>query len=45
MLARIPAGRFGSAAEVAGLIRYLLTPQAAYITGQTVILDGGTTVQ
>ena len=45
MMSRIPAGRFGSAEEVAGLIRYLLTPQAAYITGQTVVIDGGTTVQ
>jgi NAD(P)-dependent dehydrogenase (short-subunit alcohol dehydrogenase family) len=45
ILARIPAGRFGTAAEVAGLIRYLLTPAAAYITGQTVILDGGVTTQ
>jgi NAD(P)-dependent dehydrogenase (short-subunit alcohol dehydrogenase family) len=45
MMARIPIGRFGSAEEVAGLIRYLLTPQAAYITGQTVIIDGGTTTQ
>ncbi len=45
MLARIPAGRFGSAEEVAGLIRYLLTPAASYITGQTVVLDGGVTSQ
>ena len=45
MMARIPSGRFGSAEEVAGLIRYLLRPQAAYITGQTVIIDGGTTTQ
>ena len=45
MMARIPIGRFGSAEEVAGLIRYLLRPQAAYITGQTVIIDGGTTTQ
>jgi NAD(P)-dependent dehydrogenase (short-subunit alcohol dehydrogenase family) len=45
MMARIPVGRFGNAEEVAGLIRYLLTPQADYITGQTVIIDGGTTAQ
>jgi len=45
MQARIPARRFGGAKEVGGLIRHLLTPQAAYITGQTVIPDGGTAVQ
>jgi NAD(P)-dependent dehydrogenase (short-subunit alcohol dehydrogenase family) len=45
MVARIPLGRFGTAEEVAGLVRYLLTPEAAYITGQTVILDGGVTAQ
>jgi NAD(P)-dependent dehydrogenase (short-subunit alcohol dehydrogenase family) len=45
MLARIPLGRFGTAAEVAGLVRYLLSPAAAYITGQTLILDGGVTAQ
>lgn len=45
MLARIPAGRFGTAQEVAALVRYLLSPAATYITGQAVILDGGVTAQ
>jgi NAD(P)-dependent dehydrogenase (short-subunit alcohol dehydrogenase family) len=45
MLARIPAGRFGTADEVAALVRYLLTPAASYITGHTVLLDGGVTAQ
>ncbi len=43
MLARIPLGRFAAAEEVAALVCYLASPQAAYITGQTVLLDGGVT--
>jgi 3-oxoacyl-[acyl-carrier protein] reductase len=38
---RIPAQRFGSADEVAELVCYLLSDQAAYITGQTLVIDGG----
>lgn len=40
-LARIPMRRFGRAAEVAKLIAYLLSDDAAYITGQKVDVDGG----
>ena len=43
MLARIPLGRFGEAAEMAGAIRYLVSPIASYITGQILLLDGGLT--
>ncbi|HEV8518540.1 MAG TPA: SDR family oxidoreductase [Burkholderiales bacterium] len=43
MMNRIPLRRFGTAEEVAGLACYLASPQAAYITGQTVLLDGGLT--
>ncbi len=43
-LGRIPMRRFGTAEEVAGTVRYLASPQAAYITGQTLILDGGLTI-
>lgn len=38
---RIPIGRLGSAAEVAHLIAFLASEQAAYITGQTLAVDGG----
>jgi 3-oxoacyl-[acyl-carrier protein] reductase len=40
-LAGIPAGRFGSAAEVAGVVRFLAGPQAAYISGAVIPVDGG----
>jgi NAD(P)-dependent dehydrogenase (short-subunit alcohol dehydrogenase family) len=44
MLDRIPLGRFGNAEEMAAAIRYLISPQASYITGHTLMLDGGLTV-
>jgi NAD(P)-dependent dehydrogenase (short-subunit alcohol dehydrogenase family) len=40
----IPAGRFGYASEVAGLAAYLISPEAAYITGAEIVIDGGLTV-
>jgi len=39
--AQIPQGRLGSPEDVAGLVRFLVGPQAAYITGQVVAVDGG----
>jgi 3-oxoacyl-[acyl-carrier protein] reductase len=41
ILTRIPAGRFGSADEVAAAVLYLVSPAASYITGQTLTIDGG----
>ena len=41
--ARIPAGRYGKAAEVSSLIAYLASEDAAYITGQNIRIDGGLT--
>jgi NAD(P)-dependent dehydrogenase (short-subunit alcohol dehydrogenase family) len=43
MLGRIPMGRFGTAEEMAAAVRYLASPQASYVTGQTLVLDGGLT--
>jgi len=43
MLGRIPVGRFGTAEEMAAAVRYLVSPQASYITGHTLVLDGGLT--
>jgi NAD(P)-dependent dehydrogenase (short-subunit alcohol dehydrogenase family) len=44
-LARIPMHRTCTIDEVAGAVSYLASPRAAYITGQTLILDGGLTSQ
>ena len=38
---QIPAGRFGKAEEVAELVAFLVSDQAAYITGETISINGG----
>lgn len=38
---RVPLGRYGKADEIGALAAFLCSPQAAYITGQTIIIDGG----
>ncbi len=38
---RIPLGRLGSPADVAGVARFLAGPAARYITGQVIVVDGG----
>ena len=43
MVDRIPLRRFGTAEEMAGAVRYLASSDAAYITGQTILVDGGLT--
>ncbi len=40
---RVPLRRLGTAEEVAGLIAYLLSDAAAYITRQVIAIDGGLT--
>jgi 3-oxoacyl-[acyl-carrier protein] reductase len=40
-LASIPAGRFGEPEEFAHAVRFLVSPLAGYVTGQTLGLDGG----
>jgi 3-oxoacyl-[acyl-carrier protein] reductase len=41
ILATIPLGRFGQPAEVAGLVCFLASNAGAYISGQTLTIDGG----
>ncbi len=43
LMSRVPLGRFGTAEEMASLVAYLAGPQAAFITGQTILVDGGLT--
>jgi acetoacetyl-CoA reductase len=38
---RVPVGRLGRAHEVAELVHYLTRPEAAYVTGQVLGIDGG----
>ena len=41
LLERIPAGRLGSAADVAAAVLFLASPQSGYITGETLHVNGG----
>ena len=43
LLTRIPVKRFATPDEVGAAAVYLTSPEAAYITGQTLVLDGGLT--
>lgn len=38
---RIPLGRLGDPADVAACVSFLAAPDAAYITGETIVVDGG----
>jgi len=41
---RIPAGRKGDPQELAAALVFLASPAAAYVTGQTLAVDGGMTI-
>lgn len=42
---RIPLGRFGQVADIAATAAFLIAPEADYITGQIIHVDGGITAQ
>jgi 3-oxoacyl-[acyl-carrier protein] reductase len=41
ILAMVPAGRLGSGADIAAAVVYLASDEAAYVTGQTLHVNGG----
>jgi 3-oxoacyl-[acyl-carrier protein] reductase len=43
MQKQIPAGRFARPEDIAGLVGFLVSPGAAYITGAVLPIDGGLT--
>lgn len=40
-LQKIPLGRWGTPEDIAGVSLFLASPLAAYVTGQTIVCDGG----
>jgi NAD(P)-dependent dehydrogenase (short-subunit alcohol dehydrogenase family) len=45
MKAVVPAGRWGTVEEIAAAASYLASAAAAYVTGHTLVIDGGWTAQ
>jgi NAD(P)-dependent dehydrogenase (short-subunit alcohol dehydrogenase family) len=43
-LRRVPARRRGDPAELAAALVFLASPAAAYVTGTTLVVDGGLTI-
>jgi NAD(P)-dependent dehydrogenase (short-subunit alcohol dehydrogenase family) len=41
---RVPLGRYGTIDEIASAVLYLVSPAGAYVTGATLLVDGGTSL-
>ena len=41
LLTQVPLGRLGSPADIAAAVAFLAGPEAAYITGETLHVNGG----
>jgi NAD(P)-dependent dehydrogenase (short-subunit alcohol dehydrogenase family) len=44
MMVRVVAGRMGDARELAATLVWLASDAAGYVTGQTIVVDGGVTI-
>ena len=44
-VSRIPIGRWGTPEEVGSLACYLCSPEAGFVTGTDILIDGGWTAQ
>ena len=44
VLARAALGRVGDPAELAATLVWLASPAGGYVTGQTIVVDGGVTI-
>jgi enoyl-[acyl-carrier protein] reductase III len=44
VIGKLPKARMGTPDEMAAVIEFLLTPGADYVTGQTIVMDGGLSV-
>ena len=44
MVKNIPMRRMGTVEDVAGVVEFLLSSKATYVTGQTFVVDGGITL-
>ncbi len=42
--AKVPMGRMGTAAELAAAVCFFLSEDSSFVTGQTLIVDGGETI-
>lgn len=42
---RTPIGRLGEPDEIAAAVAFLCTPSASYVTGQTIVVDGGNSIR
>jgi 3-oxoacyl-[acyl-carrier protein] reductase len=45
MMERVPLNRMGFVDEIAGAVKFLASEEARYITGQSITVDGGWTIQ
>jgi 3-oxoacyl-[acyl-carrier protein] reductase len=41
LVGMLPVGRLGQPAEIAGMVAYLVSPEAGYVTGASFTVDGG----